>query len=266
MNDNIIENFDLIIDNLMNKHVLKAGVNNYRLCELEVYINNTAHPDIFTHDSEEQSIPDIWYFHKRGGTYKSGTYKGLDITHPIGDGFGGILVRSIMNIKTEALIEGPCNVVNELLRACKQKNISDLVDVISSTLNCESCPVYDPNSPLHLAFCELNSRQIYTAPRVGLTLKGDNREERSKYIMRDYRYSTFPKRVKKLRYGWVLSLYKNGMPMAGIVNATGVGMRYVKKYVGKYNEAVKNNTEIKEYYGKSLKVNDLCSLYGLCHK
>ena len=57
-----------------------------------------------------------WYFHKKGGTYKSGSFKGMDLA--CGDKesnvFAGLLLRAIID-SSEKLIEGPCLVVDKIL-------------------------------------------------------------------------------------------------------------------------------------------------------
>jgi hypothetical protein len=56
---------------------------------------NEDHPDDFTHRDPTQKIADQFYFHKSGKSYKSGTYKCMDITGSIENTYLGILVRSI---------------------------------------------------------------------------------------------------------------------------------------------------------------------------
>lgn len=73
--------FDRIADLLMNS--VAMVVNNqhrYRLVEIEFYLNGGKHPDVFTHSCKDQQTCGEWYFHKMNGTYKGGSYKGLDIT------------------------------------------------------------------------------------------------------------------------------------------------------------------------------------------
>lgn len=81
-----------------------------------------------------------------GGTYKSGSYKGLDISFgkPDLSAIGGILLRSLMPVTVtnhngklivsggskDEFIEGPCNSVNRiLLETCgnEEGGIKDLV-------------------------------------------------------------------------------------------------------------------------------------------
>lgn len=252
------EKIEKIVGKFMNKKVLNAGKNKYRLCELEAYIFNENHDDIFTHKSNEQTIKDIWYFHKKGGTYKSGTYKGLDICRPINGGYGGILIRSIMNLENGDFIEGPCCVVNEILRSCSKRNISELVENIRNDK--EYCSIYDNDSLFISSNKEdFKKRTIYTSPRVGLTLKGKDIEKKSSYIMRDYRYSTYPKKIKKNRFGWILSLHMKGTSVSDIEKITGSKKGYIEKCINQNDDSF----DIDDWSGKSLKVSDICKLYIL---
>jgi hypothetical protein len=119
----------------------------YVFRELEIYpfIGGTLE-DNFTHRDAQQALFGTWYFHKKGGTFKGGSFKGLDVTfgssgsaHP--GAFVGILIRSIHKCKTglaetgkhalifdpEGLVEGPSLVVDELLQACGKDSIAQLV-------------------------------------------------------------------------------------------------------------------------------------------
>lgn len=67
-------------------------------------------------DMPRQATCGNWYFHKKGGTYKSGSFKGMDLA--CGDKesnvFAGFLLRAIID-SSEKLIEGPCLVVDKIL-------------------------------------------------------------------------------------------------------------------------------------------------------
>ena len=58
----------------------------------------------------------VWYFHRKGGTYKSGTFKGMDLA--CGDQeqgvYAGLLIRAVVGAAGE-LVEGPCLVVEKIL-------------------------------------------------------------------------------------------------------------------------------------------------------
>ena len=78
-----------------------------------------------------------------GGTYKTGTYKGLDMA--IGKGekaVGGILIRGLMqvevienqvkadsDIKKDLYTDGPCNSVNKMLSFLKPDSFAGAFDI-----------------------------------------------------------------------------------------------------------------------------------------
>lgn len=66
----------------------------YEFIEVEAYLFNASHPDDFTHKNPTQNIPNRFYFHKSGKSYKSGTYKCMDVTAESGDplSYFGILI------------------------------------------------------------------------------------------------------------------------------------------------------------------------------
>lgn len=91
----------------------------HRIAELEFYYNTAVFPDPYPHGDELQRTAGQWcgarqfhpspliatcgnrsvhfcrYFHRTGGTYRSGTFKGLDITIGTDEkNYGGILIRS----------------------------------------------------------------------------------------------------------------------------------------------------------------------------
>ena len=80
----------------------------YRICEVEFYLNdNEVHKDTFTHGDPIQCQSKKWYFHKFGSSYKSGTYKGLDLAMGKGPTKpGGILIRSLMPIAKPTSFDG----------------------------------------------------------------------------------------------------------------------------------------------------------------
>jgi 3-methyladenine DNA glycosylase Mpg len=168
----------------------------YRLLEIELYIYNDQHKDIFAHCHNEQTKFLTWYFHQmseKEHSYKGGTFKGLDITCGINGGYGGILLRTIMNEKTGRVTEGPCNVVNEILLRTNQDSIKEFVidNLSKDKLSCVANPL------LFLHEKEYADSDIYVAPRIGLTLKGDFVTEKEKYIHRKYRYIIFKSNIKK---------------------------------------------------------------------
>ena len=91
-----------------------------------------------------------WYFHKMNGAYKSGTYKGLDLSFGNENATGGILLRAIREVTLPStmgdFIEGPCNCVNRILQdTCKGENVKDLVGMASFSLD-----AFNSESNFHL--------------------------------------------------------------------------------------------------------------------
>ena len=67
-------------------------------------------------DMPRQASCGVWYFHKKGGTYKSGSFKGMDLAcgDKDRDVFAGLLLRSVVDADGK-LTEGPCLVVDKIL-------------------------------------------------------------------------------------------------------------------------------------------------------
>ena len=62
------------------------------------------------------------------GTYKAGTYKGLDLAFGRDEeAFGGILIRSVCSLDNK-FIEGPCLTVDNVLDKTKSMTIKGLVE------------------------------------------------------------------------------------------------------------------------------------------
>ena len=72
--------FARIARELLNNYNLIVAGEKYRLVEIEFYCYAEEHPDVFTHREELQKEFGIWYFHRNAGKYKSGSFKGLDLT------------------------------------------------------------------------------------------------------------------------------------------------------------------------------------------
>jgi 3-methyladenine DNA glycosylase Mpg len=182
---------------------LSINGNNYRMLEIELYIYNNKHLDIFTHKSNEQKNMLTWYFHQMSDkehSYKGGTFKGLDISCGTNGGHGGILIRAIINEADNSVIEGPCNVVNKILELNKVESIKDFViNKFNSNLSCVAHNFLKLEEK-HFAF-----ENLYVAPRIGLTLKGENKTEKEEYINKNYRYIVFKDKIKKERKKMVSS-------------------------------------------------------------
>lgn len=177
--------FDIIAEKILNSYEIIIKDIPYRLCEIEIYCKCEKHDDKYTHCAKEQAEYEKFYFHRhRNGTYKSGTYKGLDITFGNNDMYYGVLIRSIYNEKNNEIIEGPCRTVNKILELNGHSEVKNFV--VNGTLN-----IYEDNR-LKIRFNNnLKFQSIYAGPRIGLS------DKYPEYMKRKYRYIIYKDKIKK---------------------------------------------------------------------
>lgn len=245
--------FNKIANILLNKIHICTPKNAYQIVEIEFYYyDKINHPDPFVHCDDDQKIPNKWYFHKQNmKNYKEGTYKGVDITFgKLDNQYGGILIRSIKDINTHELIEGSCLTMNRFLQDNEVETVSHFVKLFDDLEIRYKEKFLKKNyyrkCPLYLEKIHSMKNNIYTGPRVGLTLK-KNDGDRIGYIAKKYRYFTNTK-LKKFKCGIILSLWHQGYFMEQISDLTGTHKRYIKKYISLYadNDIQKINTKKNE--------------------
>src|SRR5947209_1578323 len=93
--ERLLEWFDHIAQRLLNGTILMVGGERHRFTEIEFYYHGGKHLDVFTHRDPIQKECGRWYFHRTRGTYRGGSFKGLDLTFGGPDAFGGVLIRGI---------------------------------------------------------------------------------------------------------------------------------------------------------------------------
>lgn len=174
---------------ILNRTEIVCNGNKLRICEIEIYLKSKDHPDPYVHDSPDQHTYGNWYFHKNGsGTYRGGTYKGLDITFGSQETAFGILIRSIYH-PTCGLIEGPCRTVNKLLELLEEKSIIDFTKGKLISINHDKLKLVElPTSDI---------QPILRGPRIGLSNKSPE------YQNREYRFvnsKSVKKGIKSLHY------------------------------------------------------------------
>lgn len=162
------------------------GVTEFAFCEVELYaFRNGVYEDRFTHCDAQQSVAGSWYFHKKGGTFKGGSFKGLDVTFgaPAGSHGAavsvGVLIRSICPVSRKTasgeeepldpkrLVEGPSLVVDNVVAACGAASIVDLVGSKDGILMVSNELVSDVNAH-GVAGHRFDSRLslVWTSPQV----------------------------------------------------------------------------------------------------
>jgi len=254
------KNFDVIADKLLNGVEFVINGKRHRFCEIEFYLCGGIHQDLFTHRDKQQLTCGQWYFHKNGNRYRSGNYKGLDLTFAKDNNcYGGILIRAIEDLSDSKLYDGPCVSVNHILSLTNCVDVPDLVEKEDFDWNGDkqqSCLFIRQPDVSH------PRRNIVKGPRVGLTLKrkGGNREA---YIGLGYRYLSMPRDIKKGKANMIIGLYKSGKGPADIHNLTATPLVTVNQYIENYEAGKKESPSA--YDGKDLEKKDiLCSLFGSC--
>jgi 3-methyladenine DNA glycosylase Mpg len=180
--------FDTIANDLLNHTYLIVNEKQFRICEIEFYHYSESHKDCYVHRNPDQSKYGKYYFHKYGtGTYKSGTYKGLDLTFGNDDVFCGILIRSIYDVENDEMIEGPCRSVNRILEEYGLEKVMDftsgkLLDITNNEHDfIIKTDLEDP----------IEKEKVYKGMRVGLS------DKYPEYKIKKYRYLIMKNKIKK---------------------------------------------------------------------
>lgn len=206
--------FARIASRLLGSWTLSAGERVHRFVEIEFYYHGPCHGDPFVHAHSEQLHVGRWYFHRMGGAYRGGSFKGLDLTFGDGVAYGGILIRSLETPDGQ-LIVGPSLCVDHLLAITGSSSVASLDRSIGGR------PAWDPNSPLHIAPVEGHPRAVFRTRRVGLTLKKHKDALAVDRIARAYRFLTEPRRVTKGRVELIDALLAEGRAPEEIRALTG---------------------------------------------
>lgn len=231
----------------------------HRIVEIEFYYHSPDHPDPFTHRDPMQQEFGRWYFHRAGGTYRNGSFKGLDLAIGNVDAHGGILLRGL-ETPDGKLVDGPSLLVNHLLTVTGTEGIAALDAAINGRL------AWDASSPLRLeAVATDDPRRVFRSARVGLSLKrARGNTEMPRFILRPYRYLTEPRRTAKGKLLLVLALYTEGLDVDTIHQLTGCPRRSIVRYLQEF-EVGRQEVNFEPYFGVELEPSALCRLYGICH-
>jgi hypothetical protein len=250
--------FGRIASRLLNGSFPMVGGKCHRFVEVEFYYHSEPHPDPFTHRDPLQRECGRWYFHRSRGAYRSGSFKGLDLTFG-GDAFGGILIRSIESPDGK-LIDGPSLCVDYLLAATGAKRVSALDAIIAGRV------AWNGDNPLRVEEGRSGGhRPIFRSARIGLSLKKAGvSSAMPSFILRPYRYLTEPRRIAKGKPLLVLSLHAQGMDPDAIHRLTGCPRQSVCRYIADC-EAGRQAADFAPYFGRDLSPGDLCRLHGTWH-
>jgi hypothetical protein len=255
--------FREVAELLLNRTTLRIAGHPHRFTELELYFTGHAHGDPFTHGDPMQQQLGRWYFHRSGGRYRGGTYKGLDIAFGSGGAFGGILVRGVERLGgAPALIDGPCMVVDHILALAGSASIEELAGRFD--LGIERGEGGDRGSPLYVELDAGPGRgaTVYATARIGLTLKKGATPARRGFLARPYRFLSEPARIRKGKPYLAVALYEQGMAPAAIASVTGMRLAVVQGYLEAF-EVGRRRRSVAELAG-DLSTTELCELLGAC--
>ncbi|KAJ2958622.1 hypothetical protein NQZ79_g5798 [Umbelopsis isabellina] len=220
------QQFEVICSKLLSEFVLCIGESDqYRLLEVEAYLyEDEFHKDPFTHNHPKQRVPGRWFFHHVGMSagFRGGTRKGMDIT--MGDCRneckGGFLIRAIQHITSGTVIDGPCLLVDNILKTLKMNNLKDLVNTYfnesKGTAGDKSSGFWLEHRPSPVS--ELGKKrkvdhqtpQIYRSIRIGLGMKAkQDYLNRLDFVGRPYRFVIQPHLLQKGKLWLALELLEN---------------------------------------------------------
>ncbi|CAG8664202.1 3259_t:CDS:1 [Ambispora leptoticha] len=298
------KNFTDIANFLINNTRFHIKQEIYAIIEIEFYLNDNNknnHSDPFAHSHNDQLKLGNFYFHRAGSTgYRGGTRKGLDITFgsAVEHIYGGILLRTIRNLETNEIIEGPSLIVDKIMESCGKdcQRLSSVRELVEDVWNGKIGAfrnMHNSNSLVYIdekleeAYADeederpkkrpkvekfIDSNEIYTSPRVGLTLSNisPSKTSRLKFVLKPYRYFTLPHLLKKGKIQTIIGLYDHFKDTQKVAKTIGGVMAesLIRKYLTEIDIGY-NTGAIDKFMGKKGKgvnSNEYCRMVGVVRK
>lgn len=169
---------------LLRDCVLVAGQDKYRLSEVEIYHDSTAHAHKYVTETPEprelhdQETFGRWYFHRSSSNpsskYRGGTFAMLDVTMGKKGDPCSALIRSILSIETGEITAGPNRCLKKILSSCGVESPQELtggklLSVDSGILRLEEAD-------------GLETPPIWVGPRVGLRAENPDSQLLWRYL------------------------------------------------------------------------------------
>lgn len=255
---------------LMNAWDLWIAGKAFRVAEVEAYVHSPHHADPYAHGDEGQTTCGVWYFHRKGGTYKSGSFKGMDLAcgDKAGNVFAGLLLRAVID-PLDKLIEGPCLVVDKIL----ELNGKESIAAFAAGRAAADLPAVSTEGLRLAPAAEPRSDPVRSSARVGLVLRQEATEDAKgpkthmqgrpiEFCTRPYRFSTVASRLTKYRSGFVATAHLSG---ASDGDKLGLSDQNFAKYA-KSAEDGKSSGDPSKWFNKKISTQpELCELIGACH-
>lgn len=236
--------FTTIAEELLFRTHLKINGTPYEIIEIEFYLNSPDHPDIYSHSTEDQKQNAVFCFHKHGPSFKEGSYTGLDIAIGNEKRYGGILIRGLRKITSKKIIDGPSNVVSEILQVFRESKVRDLVRKIDLDIS---------GKDLQLEEVAGKIVKLLRSPRVGLTLKRAA-PEKIKFLLKEYRFIKYPELTKKGRHWIIASALIHNYPLS-------ISNHVASRFLDLINNGRSKKINL-HHYGHHSQRDDLIELYG----
>jgi len=254
--ENVAAWFERIAATILNGAELLVAGEPYRFAEIEFYYHADGHADPFTHCDPIQNTSGQWYLHRTGTGYRSGSFKGIDLTFGEGS-FGGILIRSVV-APDGSIVNGPSLCVDRLIAKTGVESVAQLDETIGVR------DAWDPGQ-MQLKPAEPTDRPIHQTARVGLSLKrAQTLVDPERYVLKPYRYLTEPRKIAKGKPHLVLALHAENTPIDEIHRQTGSPRKSIGRYIDDFNTGTAES-DFAPYHGTDLSTRDLCRLHGLWH-
>lgn len=154
---------------ILMRDILIINKTPFLVIELEIYSYYPKHhEDYYTYRSKYRLKHNEFYFRRdQNRIIEEGRSSGLEICFGNADKkkYYGILIRTLQNLHTEEIIEGPHNVMNEILRLNQFETVSDLVAAIkeNSSFNIRKCKYVELKKMPNYV-----KRDLVYGPRIGL--------------------------------------------------------------------------------------------------
>ncbi|KAH3743865.1 hypothetical protein Pelo_14741 [Pelomyxa schiedti] len=261
--------FDKIASFLVNYCTVMINHVPHRFAELEFYLNGPTHQDTFTHGDQMQRTCANWYFHRVGGKYKGGTFKGMDLTFGPESAYGGILIRGLYDMVNNTLLDGPCVCVDHILKLNSCPSIEAFVTKEGTTVAFVDIGQPKAQRGLYIeSHPNLASRDIQPlkTPRVGLTLKNYS-PHREEFIMQLYRYVAEPAATRKGKYHMCAALHARGTAQDEVCRITRATPSTAQLAAQLFDKGAScPTTQFRRFLDVILSDEAVCELYGICSK
>jgi hypothetical protein len=183
--------FNKAAEMLIQNSILIAGESQYQIKEVEFYFSSEAHKDPYVHSAQYSNVNrqfefGEWYFH-RFVTREKYTHnrRGLDLTigNRVLNNSGGILIRGLKSLADGRYIQGPSNVVKEILIQLDSFQSDYSIDVLAIATETF---VFNAKSPLRIASFIHQASKLLNSKRYGLAAKIEDLNDN--YLNAPYRY------------------------------------------------------------------------------